>query len=363
MQKKIVEQLLQLVRYSLWGEKIKNTIAPSQLKSIIRLSEEQTLQGVIINALLHCDLIKEKELVLRNYGCLLGIQKRNDVINNEIERINSFLKEEGIAYLMVKGQVAAQWYPNPLIRIPGDVDFLVRKVDVPDIERLLVKKFGIQPKVDVFLKHSEFVINGVMYEMHYDLIQFYSKRNRKYWDSLMKNEIPVNVKIADNQIPTLSPTTNTLYIFIHLFIHLIESGISLRQMCDWMMCIHANHNRIDYQLLSKHLKCLGLTNAYLSAGAILVDSLGLPQKEFGFIFSKSHRKKGRKILNDMITMGNFGKNKIVIYHNGFWHSIQTGIRIANQSLKFINLAPREISARWPGMVVLYIHSKLKISNK
>lgn len=361
MQPISVNLFLQLVRSCLWEKELVNFNLGQRFEEIMQLAKQQTLLGLVIKPMLDNNLIDDRGTVLSFIASLMAIQKRNEFVNYQMSQFCKFLNEHKVWYIVVKGQVAAQWYPDSSTRMSGDVDFLINKDEAATVEHLIANSFHAKLTKDIYEKHSEFTINNVLYEMHYDLVKFYVNKNREYWASLMKSEELDSMRVGETMVPTLSPTSSVLYVFIHLFFHLIESGVSLRQMCDWMMCLHANREKTDYQLLERHLRGLGLMKAYTSMGAIMVDKLGLPEKEFGFEISKLDRKRSKRILSDIIEMGNFGRNKHLINRVGFMHSIQTGFRVANQSLKFWYLAPKEIGARWPHMVLRYV--SVKVNNK
>ncbi len=208
--------------------------------------------------------------------------------------------------------------------------------------------------VGVFEKHCCFEVNGDFFELHYDLVQFSNKRLQEKWEHLLNNDRVSYIEIEGMKIRTLSPTLNVLYIFIHLFLHLVQSGVGLRQVCDLAMCLDYYKHDIDKDLLEKVLVELGLKKAFLSIGTILVGNLELRDDLFPFSIQNTHYRLGRKILNDIMIMGNFGQNVNLIKKHGVLHSVQTGIRIFCQSCKYIELAPKELIPRFPLMVMSFM---------
>lgn len=53
------------------------------------------------------------------------IMQRNNVLNEATVAIYNKVKDLGYSCCILKGQGNVVLYPNPLIRIPGDVDVLV----------------------------------------------------------------------------------------------------------------------------------------------------------------------------------------------------------------------------------------------
>lgn len=95
--------------------------------------------------------------------------------------------------------------------------------------------------------------------------------------------------IDNKKIPILSPTLNLAYTFLHLYHHLIELGVALRQFCDIaVLCYTAamaeqdqNKERsIDKERLTEILSHLDFQKAFTAIGTILVDDLGLSKNYF-----------------------------------------------------------------------------------
>lgn len=90
-----------------------------------------------------------------------------------------------------------------------------------------------------------------------------------------------------------------------MFHHLVGLSVGLRQLCDWAVMLHYANRHINQGQLQMHLKALGMERFYRACGSILVDFLGLPEKEFGYSISGKDRKYGKKILDIGLYRGNF----------------------------------------------------------
>ena len=164
------------------------------------------------------------------------------------------------------------------------------------------------------------------------------------WNSLS------SVRIHEDEIPTLAPTYNALYVFVHIFYHLIDEGIGLRQFCDWARTLSLlPRNGESLATLERHLKGIGLMKAYTGLGAILTDYLGLPEEEFPFEISEDDHQRAPKLFQNMLEMGNFGHNKQYVQERGVLHGIQHLGRITLQARRFAHYAPAEAWWRIPYM--------------
>ena len=59
---------------------------------------------------------------LKGIQQLLRIEQLNRRLNGEAVQVSEFLQAEGYACTILKGQGIARYYPNPLHRMPGDID-------------------------------------------------------------------------------------------------------------------------------------------------------------------------------------------------------------------------------------------------
>ncbi|MGP1477293.1 MAG: nucleotidyltransferase domain-containing protein [Phocaeicola sp.] len=337
------EKFLRLLQATLYPEKTFHIEADgAEVKELMRMAKKQSVIGLFIDYMFEHDLIKG-DLDMSLLSMLTLTKRENLLINKEIGDFIRLLNSEHIPAIFVKGQMIASLYPNPALRQPGDVDFYCVTKDRERLTDILNTTMNIELKHSS-TRHEEFNLNDVQFEMHSTLIDFADKKHVAYWEELMTEEMAKTycVKVENTCVPTLSPTVNAVYLFLHIFEHLVLSGIGLRQFCDWAMLLHHQHEEIDKALVEKHLKALGMTKAFKACGSILVNYLGVSEEEFPLPISKMDQRRGERILKDIFRMGNFGKEKRKVKKGGLLHSLETGWIAAMQSIKFFWLAPKEI---------------------
>lgn len=346
--------ILPMLRYALWNE------TSEELKNALweELMQTATQQAVFGLAFCAFEKISPKgfaqPLLFEYIGIAQQIEQGNSYTNTVLQLFIDKLKEQGIDICVVKGQVAGSCYPKPLMRQSGDIDFWVRPNDISKCETFIEKTLCCEIHRTEAEKHVEFQWEGLQFELHNAFATFSHRKNQRYFDSIVESNSPFTVEINGNEVNTLSPTNNALYIFIHLFHHLIDTGVGLRQFCDWMMWLHRYKDDVNRGDLVTHLKTLDLEKPYCVLGAILVNDLGLPEEEFPLTISDKDRKKSRRVLKDVMEMGYFGHNKAQVHHLGVLHSLQTGLRMFIQGIKYFDLAPKEIAGRLPKTVWWYI---------
>ena len=144
-------------------------------------------------------------------------------------------------------------------------------------------------------------------------------------------------------MPTPPPTFNALYIFLHAFEHFLNSGIGLRQLCDWCCLLRTRRADIDADRLIRNLRRLGLLRAARAFGYVCVSRLGLTPECLPFD-TAGCRRLGEDLVDEIFATGNFGKHDRRItprpkgYWRGKWH---TFCRATRRVARLYGYAPVE----------------------
>ena len=258
-----------------------------------RLAEEQAITGIFIQSL-ERNLAElrygpSQELLLQEICKSIMIQERNAVMNRAVVGLCKLLETCHSRFVLFKGQSLAALYGDKGPRQSGDIDFYVHPEDWEKTFQLCCDAFHIESVDTHSEKHIGWESDGVVYEMHRMLNSFFSKKHQKYWDNVIIKDAwrhPWFVAINGYDVPTLAPTYNAIYVFVHLFFHLISEGVGLRQFIDWGVVLEKGKDDIDRCLLRKYLEGIGLLKAYTGFGAVLTDYLGFPIDAFTFEIKK-----------------------------------------------------------------------------
>ena len=159
------------------------------------------------------------------------------------------------------------------------------------------------------IRDVSFKYKDVNVEIHPYLVHSsnpkYGKYNRRFqeWCDIDILENRRVIEIDGNRIPVASVMLNILFVFYHLWVHFVRGGIGLRQICDWRMMLHNNYGKYDIEELRDKLEHFGLMRPWITFGGILVEYLGLPEKEMPF-YTKTG--KTERLLEIIFKEGNFG---------------------------------------------------------
>lgn len=367
MNEEVRELMLRFVRSSLWGTSVDmkgQTLAHDRFLALTQLATQQSLMGLVSQGLMDSGVRLEREDALNLYALQQNIRRQNRIMDEAVVSFSKEWSEAGIRFSIMKGQTLAAFYPDSGLRQSGDIDFLVHPENWEKAIRYVreVKKKKIED--DNSEKHVEWLLDGVQYEMHRWLTAFAYPKHHRYWEKIVVPEIwkhPFTIDINGYEVPTLSPTYNVLFIFVHIFFHLIIEGIGLRQFCDWAVLLNNVQNEAikgrsekcdspyEVATLERHLEGIGLRKAFTGLGAILTDYLGLPEEKFPFAISQQEHQDAKALMDDILEKGNFGHN--IAYKNqpGVRHGIEHLGRIFQQSRTFAHYAPAEVWWRVPYM--------------
>lgn len=330
--------LIDILRAALFGQPAKLQ-RNGNLVAVLAEAEKQAVTPMAFQRLAETDVKLPSEVVFRQMGIQQQVAQRNAVLNEQVVSLVQLFQKHEVDYVIVKGQVAASYYPEPKFRQSGDVDFFCDEKNYQKAIDVLKKEWGVNVESGNGEFHDAFGYKGVDFEMHHTLTHFYDKNKDFYWKNILADAPHYAVNINGFGISTLHPTIHSLYIFLHLYHHLLELGVGLRQFCDWAMVLHTCKDEIDHQAIRQHLMAFGMEKAYRACGVILVRDLGLPADEFTYELTDSDIHYADRILDVVFYRGNMGHyNKRGGFH-GWRHKLESTAIKLSHFVKFYPLAP------------------------
>lgn len=157
------------------------------------------------------------------------------------QKLVELLEQNGIDFVIIKGAAAAVYYPDPLLRMMGDVDLLVKRNDFERTAKLLEQN-GFEHDGDLGSNeqhHEGYVKYKVMFELHRRL-PIVDESNDKLLSIFEKGiDERVNGSIEFMEFPMLPEKLNGVVLLFHINQHL-RVGLGLRQILDWMMFVDKN---------------------------------------------------------------------------------------------------------------------------
>lgn len=348
--------LLNLLRCALWGNSFERKLSPKEFEGVLHLAEEQTVFGLVFEVLSKQIVIGCEALVFDSIGIIEGIKQQNQLTNTIFIDFIQLMYKNGVDVMVVKGQTIGVLYPNPSLRMSGDIDYLI-KGEYDFIKKSIEKTKCIDLPDKLILKEYAYMWKGIPFELHRSLLDFACKKHQILWERIVRTawEEAYYVEIDSVKARTLPPTLNAVYVFLHLFFHFIRGGISFRQICDWAMVLQQYRKEIDRETLRDILVRFDMLNAYIAFGFILVEDLGLSTDAFPFPLADEYRSFKQRILIDVFKGGNFGRQNHKA-KNTLWYKMETMAFVLRNCTRYYKLAPSEMRMMVPLFVKINVRN-------
>ncbi len=231
----------------------------------------------------------------------------NARIDFEHVRICKIMKNADIPCSILKGFSSALYYPDPLMRSMGDVDFIVDTDNFESAEKLL-KANGYSSMNKNNDVHDVYLSKNARAEMHFQPSGIPEGKAgvkvRKYLSDLLEKAETVQTELGELTVP--STFHHGLIILLHMCHHLTGDGLGLRHLCDWAVFLNTIGEEAFLGMFEKALKDIGLWEFAKIMTFISCKYIGLSGMEWS---ADADEKLADYILIDIIIGGNFGQKK------------------------------------------------------
>ena len=220
------------------AKEIPGSLKEVDWKELYAIAKKQCLVGVLFDGIkkLPAEHVgMEKELLLQWMAESQMLEKANVRLNDAAIQVSEWFRKKGFRTCILKGQGNALMYPNPYSRTPGDIDIWVEGGD----KRVISFVRSISPHEKACYHHIEFPsYKGVEVEVHYRpsflLCFWHDRKLQKYYERVKEEQFSHRVMLGEQgeiAIPTVE--FNLIFQLTHIFSHLMNEGIGLRQLLDY----------------------------------------------------------------------------------------------------------------------------------
>ena len=177
----------------------------------------------------------KKELLLQWMAESQMLEKANVRLNDAAIQVSEWFLKKGFRTCILKGQGNALMYPNPYSRTPGDIDIWVEGGD----KRVISFVHSISSHEKACYHHIEFPsYKGVEVEVHYRpsflLCFWHNRKLQKYYERVKEEQFSHRVMLGEQgEIAIPTSEFNLIFQLTHIFSHLMNEGIGLRQLVDY----------------------------------------------------------------------------------------------------------------------------------
>ena len=283
------KSLLSICSHALFSECV---IEPSLDAAVIDEAAKQTVLSLITGDLKDNSKAKFKAL---------NIAAKNMLIKNEHILLDKIMREATIPYVVLKGCASSAYYPEPILRTMGDVDFLVAPSDVVRACDALEKN-GFTTNSKKTGLHYSYTKGNSVFELHFGINGIPKSEQGDIIKSYFTDIFEKSVQCAEGfMVP--SHFHHGLIILLHMVSHLVSEGFGLRHLCDWAVFVSDFQENEFVEMFKEPLINVGLWKAAKLMTACSVKYLGAPNKEFA---EDIDDELIDALIEDIFTGGNFG---------------------------------------------------------
>ncbi|MBQ8688901.1 MAG: nucleotidyltransferase family protein [Clostridia bacterium] len=262
-----VDILTSLLRAVLSGEQISPDVATAARESsaeLFKIADSHDIAHVIASAMVSCGAMQkgsdEYRLFSDREELAFFRYKRLAAATDEICGV---LDEQKIQYVLLKGAVVRELYPEPWMRMSGDIDLLVAEENLASAISAIVDGLGYKTdgKRD-FHDVSLFSPSGVHLELHFSI-----KENIEKIDRALERVWDYATPVGDGSRYELTGEFFVLHLIAHAAYHFINGGCGIKPFTDiWLWKIKRG---FDEGVLRELLAEVGLVTFYDGCTALI----------------------------------------------------------------------------------------------
>ena len=241
--KKQLQIFFDFLRFCIGSAKeIPDSLKEADWQELYAIAKKQALLGVLFDGIKKLPaehMGMKKELLLQWMAESQMLEKANVRLNDAAIHVSEWFRKKGFRTCILKGQGNALMYSNPYSRTPGDIDIWVEGGD----KRVISFVRSISPHEKACYHHIEFPsYKCIEVEVHYRpsfLLCFcHNRKLQKYYERVKEEQFSHRVMLGERgevAIPTAE--FNVIFQLTHIFTHLMNEGIGLRQLVDYYYVI------------------------------------------------------------------------------------------------------------------------------
>ncbi len=343
-QRDITELFFELVRMGIGtGKGLSYTPTTEDWEKVYELANKQAVLGVAFSGIekLPAEQRPPKDILLKWYNISLIIAKQNEKLNKQAVAVAKKFELEGFGNVILKGQGISMLYDNPKRRTPGDIDIWLdgTRKKIMDYVR------GFIPNAEPIYHHVDFpIVKGLPIEVHFTpswmYCYFTNRKLQQFFKKEIKKQLKNKVTLGKEGVITAPDLAfNRVYILIHIYRHLFQEGIGLRQLLDYYYVIKQGFTENEKNETTTRLKEFGMLRFAGAVMHILKESFGMKDE---LLLVPPLQKEGKELLNEVMRMGNFGKYnpELAIQKNGTL--LQRAVSRTKQNMSLVKSYPSEI---------------------
>ena len=249
------------------------------------------------------------------------VLQRQVRLNYLATEVIELLAKHDIHATLIKGYSLSGLYPDPDMREFGDVDIYVGEANYHRAAELVTAAYpdahwhsDIRGGIHFILVLDESQDRVV--ELHRVTMEVADTKANALYQAFTHKHLDQTTATSDiygKAIPVPSAAYNALYVFMHAWHHFESTGVGLRQLGDWSLCLnhaHAQSSPEEWQVLVSEidhlLTALRMRKVWQTFGHILVRELGLPSEAFP-LYTTQYQRLAKRLMRQLLRDGHGGR--------------------------------------------------------
>lgn len=327
------------------GNHIKNIIhiKENDWHSIYDIATKQSLAGVMMEGIKRLSEIDNSQkpplpLLYEWIGIAEYIKHQNKLMDEKSAMLTRILKSWEYDSCILKGQGVARLYPKPELRQSGDIDIWVNGCR-DDVVKVLKKQCIGLSYIDYVNCHAGFFTDAEV-EAHFKPSWMYNPFTDRKLQKWIEANKAAQMANYDNEVKFCYPTIefNLVFSLIHIYRHVLQEGIGLRQLMDYYFII--THSNNEERLNSYSTLCSFGMKKFV--GAVMYVLHIVFDIDETYLLCEQNNKEGKFLLDEILRGGNFGKyddrNEVISIDN----KLQHGLFNMKRNLRYLKYYPSEV---------------------
>ena len=359
----INQYLFELLQVAV-GHRTELTACPTDEEwvTLYDMCKQQALVGIAYKACEKLPLEQRPQelLFLKWLGLANRVRQANRLLIEECAEITKSFENEGIHCLVLKGLSNRANYGEELCdyRTSGDIDLwtwadeggIARIVEFTN-QHCIAHGLPVMPWHRILYYHVESrTARGTEVELHYRpsyLNCLWRNRRLQKWF--------VDERSGVKDLPIPSNSFNAVYQLLHIYKHLFEEGIGLRQILDYYFVL-CQGSKVEGQgfteeekeAIMKSLISFGMRKLAGAMMYVLQTVFSMPS---AYLLCDPDVAEGRFLLNEIMMAGNFGKHDKRITRDGgkmrhAWEKLKHNFRLVGHYPEEVLWEPVFRSYHW-----------------
>ena len=343
---------------------LSHTLSEKGWNEIFRLAKKQALVGIMFEGV---ERLPQEQWPLRNVVLQWAmmaesIKRRNRQTTDVCLRLTEALDKDGFDTCILKGQANHVYYDGlnsehslGLLRICGDVDAWIWPKEKTKHPVKSIIDYCQSKKILLSLCHLHAEVkpvNGVPVEIHFRPSFLNAPWSNLCFQKLFKSAVFENKEIDEcGTIKKLRVDYDLIFQMNHIYRHLLDEGVGMRQVLDFYMLLKAywkeslvRDELMDGSALKRHVKACGMGRFASALMYVLQKIFDMDSSELLCVPSEHH---GSFLLEEMMLSGNFGHydvrmRTLEVKKGKLSYQLQKASRRFKRNLRFLTSYPGEV---------------------